>query len=61
MRYKLMVEVERFDGSLFKQCVRHLTEEEAKDKELIHRLIQNYLKHLGHGYYIVDWYLDYAK
>ena len=59
MKYKLMVVVERPDGSLFKQCVSHLTPEEANNEETIRHLIRHYIGMLGSDYYVVDRYLDY--
>lgn len=57
--YKLYVIVERFDGSLFKQWVCTLTEEQSKDFKEIQLRIRNYMRELGHGYYCCDWFLEY--
>lgn len=59
MRYKLYATIERFDGSLFKQWVCTLTEEQANDQNEIHLRLKNYRKLLGHGYWIIDWFLEY--
>ena len=57
--YKLYVVVERFDGTLFRQYVCAITEEQSKDITEIHLRIRNYMKYLGHGYYCCDYFLEY--
>ena len=59
MKWKLIVVVERADGTLFRQCVRKITEEESIDNALINRLIRNYKSELGEDYFIVDYYVGY--
>ena len=59
MKYKLVAVYERWDGTLLRQCVRHLTEEESVDNQLIHRLIREYSESLGKGYYLIDYYFGY--
>ena len=59
MKYKLVAVYERWDGTILKQCIRHLTEQESVDNQLIHRLIQDYSKSLGEGYYLIDYYFGY--
>ena len=61
MKYKLVAVYERWDGTLLRQCVRHLTEEESVDNQLIHRLIRDYSKSLGEGYYLIDYYFGYQE
>ena len=56
MKYRLVAVYERWDGTLLKQCVRYLTEKESVDNQLIHRIIQEYTKELGKGYYLIDYY-----
>lgn len=59
MKYRLIAVYERWDGTLLKQCIKNLTEEESVDNLLIHRLIQNHSKNLGEGYYLIDYYFGY--
>lgn len=59
MSYKLYVVVERFDGSLFRQWVCTLTEEQSRSFNEIQVRVKNYMKMLGHGYYCCDYYLEY--
>ena len=59
MKYKLVAVYERWDGTILRQCVKILTEEESTDNQLIHRLIQWHINSLGEGYYLVDYYLGY--
>ena len=59
MKYKLMVVYERPDGSIFKQHIKTLTEEESVDNALIHRIIKAYTERLGEAYYLIDYYFMY--
>lgn len=59
MKYKLVGVYERSDGTIFRQCIRHLSEDESTDNQLIHRLIQDYSKSLGEDYYLIDYYFGY--
>ena len=58
-KYKLMVVVERADGSLFRQSIKLLTQEEFNDNSLVSRLIQAYKNRLGDDYFIIDYYFGY--
>ena len=59
MKWKLIATIERTNGTLFRQNVRYLTEEESKNKDLIHKLLRNYQNELGEDYFLIDYYIGY--
>lgn len=59
MKWKLIATIERINGTLFRQNVRYLTEEESKDKDLIHKLLTNYQNELGEDYFLIDYFIGY--
>ena len=59
MKWKLIAVVERADGTLFRQNVRYITDEESTDNALISRLIREYKYNLGDDYFIIDYYVGY--
>ena len=59
MKWKLIAVVERADGSLFRQNVKFITEEESNDNALITKLIREYKYNLGKDYFIIDYYIGY--
>lgn len=59
MKWKLIATIERANGSLFRQNVRYLTEEESVDNALINRLLKEYKDSLGEDYFIIDYYVGY--
>ena len=59
MKWKLIAIIERLDGTIFRQCVRTLTEDESVDNELINRALSKYKDLLGDDYLIMDYYVGY--
>jgi len=59
MKWKLIAVVERADGSLFRQNIRYVSEEESNDNALISRLVREYKYNLGEDYFIIDYYIGY--
>ena len=59
MKWKLIAVVERADGSLFRQNIKFITDEESKDNALITKLIREYKYNLGEDYFIIDYYIGY--
>lgn len=59
MKWKLIAIIERLDGTIFRQCVKTLTEEESTDNSLINNLLKKYKDLLGDDYLIMDYYIGY--
>ena len=59
MKWKLIAIIERLDGTILRQCVRTLTEEESTDNSLINNLLKKYKDLLGDDYLIMDYYIGY--
>ena len=57
MKYYLYAVIERADGSLMRQRVRKMNEDNTTTED-IRRILKNYVKMLGTGYYLIDWYFD---
>ena len=57
MKYYLYAVIERADGSLMRQRVRKMNEDNTTTED-IRRILNNYVKMLGTGYYLIDWYFD---
>lgn len=57
MKYYLYAVIERDDGSLLRQRVRKMDEDNTTTED-IRRILKNYVKMLGTGYYLIDWYFD---
>ena len=57
MKYYLYAVIERVDGSLLRQRVRKMNEDDTTTED-IRRILKNYVKMLGTGYYLIDWYFD---
>lgn len=60
MKYRLMVCVEREDGSTFVQEIEALKFENS-DKVDVRKSLGEYRKVLGRGYMICDWWLENDK
>lgn len=61
MKYKLIAIVERIDnGTILRQNVRYLTEEEFNDNVKVSHILRNYMDMLGRDYYVlIDYYFGY--
>ena len=59
MKWKLIAIIERLDGTILRQCVRTLTEEESTDNSLINNALSKYKDLLGDDYLIMDYYIGY--
>lgn len=59
MKWKLIAIIERLDGTILRQCVRTLTEDESVDNDLINRALSKYKDLLGDDYLIMDYYVGY--
>ena len=57
MKYRLMAVFERENGTIFRQNVKYLTEEESFKEEVIMKYIREYKRMLGKDYLLVDWYI----